>query len=295
MALTVLVVRVPDKIGERKSSSGLLIPGTSTPAPRHLAWAEVHLVGPHVRVAKPGDRVPSLPSSGLEVELDGEKLGAPPRTGRASGGIGSREGRSPARPIPLAPPGHAGTKLSRILRVLFSLFGSTNTTDCHVPSAMSPREHREGQRRGYEDRQEMVTPVPDRPVTMRVPIVAWQQPRQQLVQVAFRSGAGLHQRDTRRRVRDEYVQQSFGPRVTANAPNPVGDIDDASARRVDLELGGAHVRSVPGGSSSVAGTLEAGPGSGATGGGGLDDRMETRIPSASLRSGATLEPSSSSP
>jgi chaperonin GroES len=68
-----LVVRVPEN-GERKSSSGLLIPATATPAPKHLAWAEVHLVGPDVRVAKPGDRVLFLPSSGLEVELDGEEL-----------------------------------------------------------------------------------------------------------------------------------------------------------------------------------------------------------------------------
>jgi chaperonin GroES len=68
-----LVVRVPEN-GERKSSSGLLIPATATPAPKHLAWAEVHLVGPDVRVAKPGDRILFLPSSGLEVELDGEEL-----------------------------------------------------------------------------------------------------------------------------------------------------------------------------------------------------------------------------
>jgi chaperonin GroES len=68
-----LVVRVPEN-GERKSSSGLLIPATATPAPKHLAWAEVRLVGPDVRVAKQGDRVLFLPSSGLEVELDGEDL-----------------------------------------------------------------------------------------------------------------------------------------------------------------------------------------------------------------------------
>lgn len=68
-----LVVCVPEN-GERTSSSGLLIPATATPAPKHLSWAEVQLVGPDVRVAKPGDRVLFLPSSGLEVELDGEEL-----------------------------------------------------------------------------------------------------------------------------------------------------------------------------------------------------------------------------
>ena len=68
-----LVVRIPGN-GERTSSSGLLIPATAVPAPKHLAWAEVQLVGPDVRVAKLGDRVLFLPSSGLEVELEGEEL-----------------------------------------------------------------------------------------------------------------------------------------------------------------------------------------------------------------------------
>jgi len=68
-----LVVRVPGA-GERTSAGGLLIPATAAPAPRRLAWADVTLVGPDVRVAKLGDRVLFLPSSGLEVELDGEDL-----------------------------------------------------------------------------------------------------------------------------------------------------------------------------------------------------------------------------
>jgi chaperonin GroES len=68
-----LVVRVPGN-GERKSASGLLIPATAAPAPRKLVWADVELTGPDVRVAEHGDRVLFLPSSGLEVELDGEEL-----------------------------------------------------------------------------------------------------------------------------------------------------------------------------------------------------------------------------
>jgi Co-chaperonin GroES (HSP10) len=68
-----LVVRPPAD-GERKSSGGLLIPATAMPAPKRLSWADVQLVGPDVRVAKPGDRVLFLPSSGLEVELDGADL-----------------------------------------------------------------------------------------------------------------------------------------------------------------------------------------------------------------------------
>jgi chaperonin GroES len=68
-----LVVRTPGS-GERKSAGGLLIPATAMPAPKRLAWGDVTLVGPEVRVAKTGDHVLFLPSAGLEVELDGEDL-----------------------------------------------------------------------------------------------------------------------------------------------------------------------------------------------------------------------------
>ncbi|HEX6843561.1 MAG TPA: co-chaperone GroES, partial [Actinomycetota bacterium] len=66
-----LVVRNPEA-GERKTAAGLLIPATAVPAPKRLQWGDVALVGPDVRTAKEGDRVLYLPSSGLEVELDGE-------------------------------------------------------------------------------------------------------------------------------------------------------------------------------------------------------------------------------
>jgi chaperonin GroES len=68
-----LVVEIPGN-GERTSAGGLLIPATAIPAPRRLVWADVRLVGPDVRAASQGDRVLFLPSSGLEVELDGEEL-----------------------------------------------------------------------------------------------------------------------------------------------------------------------------------------------------------------------------
>ena len=68
-----LVVEVPGD-GERTTNAGLLIPATAMPAPRRLMWADVVLVGPDVRVAKTGDRVLFLPSSGLEVDLDGDDL-----------------------------------------------------------------------------------------------------------------------------------------------------------------------------------------------------------------------------
>jgi chaperonin GroES len=68
-----LVVQLPEN-GERRSASGLLIPATAAPAPRRLEWADVRLVGPDIRVAKQGDRVLFLPSSGLEVELGGQEM-----------------------------------------------------------------------------------------------------------------------------------------------------------------------------------------------------------------------------
>ena len=68
-----LVVRVPGN-GERRSASGLLIPATAVPAPKRLAWGDVELIGPDVRVAAKGDRVLFLPAAGLEVELEGEEL-----------------------------------------------------------------------------------------------------------------------------------------------------------------------------------------------------------------------------
>ena len=68
-----LVVRTSEN-GERKSAGGLLIPATAAPAPRRLTCGDVTLVGSDVRVAKQGDRVLFLPSSGLEVELEGEEL-----------------------------------------------------------------------------------------------------------------------------------------------------------------------------------------------------------------------------
>jgi chaperonin GroES len=68
-----LVVELPEN-GERKSAGGLLIPATAAPAPKRLAWADVKLVGPDVRVATRGDRVLFLPSSGLEVELEGQEF-----------------------------------------------------------------------------------------------------------------------------------------------------------------------------------------------------------------------------
>jgi chaperonin GroES len=67
-----IVVASPDS-GERQSRSGLLIPATAAPAPKRCVWAEVVMVGPDVRAARPGDRVLFLPQAALEAEIEDEE------------------------------------------------------------------------------------------------------------------------------------------------------------------------------------------------------------------------------
>ena len=66
-----LLVRIPDKDGERRSQGGILIPATAQMAKR-LVWAEVVAVGPHVRTIKTGDQVLFSPEDRYEVEVQGE-------------------------------------------------------------------------------------------------------------------------------------------------------------------------------------------------------------------------------
>ena len=116
------------------------------PAPKRLPWADVVLVGPDVRVAKPGDRVLFLPSSGLEVELDGEDLVLlRERDVQAVRPRADAKAERAARPVPLAQP---STKTQPHRAVSFSRFGSTTTTDCHVPRATSPPSTGSDQRLG---------------------------------------------------------------------------------------------------------------------------------------------------
>ena len=137
---TVSIVRSPDN-GERKTAGGLLIPATAIPAPRRLSWGDVEQIGPDVRVAKEGDRVLFLPSSALEVELDGDEfvLLRERDVQAVSSKPASSEGTG-ARAVPLRSGARSqpATKLSRIVRSSFSRFGSTSTTDCHVPSCRCP-------------------------------------------------------------------------------------------------------------------------------------------------------------
>jgi chaperonin GroES len=66
-----VMVRVEQESGERRSSSGIVIPATVQQANR-LVWAEVCGVGHHVRTVKVGDRVLFHPEDQFEVEIQGQ-------------------------------------------------------------------------------------------------------------------------------------------------------------------------------------------------------------------------------
>ncbi|WP_363326419.1 co-chaperone GroES [Haloactinopolyspora sp.] len=66
----VLVARDEDE-GERKSSSGIVIPATAAMG-RRLAWARVVGLGANVRTVEVGDRVLFDPEDKAEVEVRGE-------------------------------------------------------------------------------------------------------------------------------------------------------------------------------------------------------------------------------
>jgi chaperonin GroES len=65
-----LLVRIPDKDGERRTTGGILIPATAQIAKR-LVWAEVVALGQNVRTAEVGDRVLFSPDDRFEVEVGG--------------------------------------------------------------------------------------------------------------------------------------------------------------------------------------------------------------------------------
>ena len=65
-----LLVRIPEKDGERRSQGGILIPATAQMAKR-LVWAEVVALGVNVRSAEVGDLVLFSPEDRYEVEVQG--------------------------------------------------------------------------------------------------------------------------------------------------------------------------------------------------------------------------------
>ncbi len=66
-----LLVKIPDKDGERRSSGGIVIPATAQIAKR-LVWAEVVALGQNVRSAEVGDQVLFSPDDRYEVEVGGK-------------------------------------------------------------------------------------------------------------------------------------------------------------------------------------------------------------------------------
>lgn len=65
-----LLVRTPDRDGERRSMGGIVIPATAQLSKR-LAWAEVVALGQNVRSAEVGDQVMFSPEDRYEVEVQG--------------------------------------------------------------------------------------------------------------------------------------------------------------------------------------------------------------------------------
>ncbi len=65
-----VLVAVEGDGGERRSTSGIVIPATATVG-RRLGWAAVVAVGQHVRQVQVGDRVLFDPDGPAEVELHG--------------------------------------------------------------------------------------------------------------------------------------------------------------------------------------------------------------------------------
>jgi chaperonin GroES len=65
-----VLVSTDAESGERRSTSGIVIPATATMGKR-LAWAAVVAVGQNVRQVQVGDRVLYDPEDRAEVELQG--------------------------------------------------------------------------------------------------------------------------------------------------------------------------------------------------------------------------------
>ncbi len=67
-----VLVQLEGREGERRSSSGIVIPATASMG-RRLSWATAVGVGPHVRAVVVGDRVLFDPDERSEVELHGKE------------------------------------------------------------------------------------------------------------------------------------------------------------------------------------------------------------------------------
>lgn len=66
-----VLVSLDDDEGERRSSSGIVIPATASMG-RKLSWASVVALGSNVRTVEVGDRVLFDPDEKAEVEVRGD-------------------------------------------------------------------------------------------------------------------------------------------------------------------------------------------------------------------------------
>jgi chaperonin GroES len=66
-----VLVKLGTAEGERRTTTGILIPATAQMSKR-LAWAEVVAVGPNVRAMELGDQVLFNPEDRYEVEVRGD-------------------------------------------------------------------------------------------------------------------------------------------------------------------------------------------------------------------------------
>ena len=66
-----VLVKLGTAEGERRTTTGILIPATAQMSKR-LAWAEVVAVGPNVRAMEVGDQVLFNPEDRYEVEVRGD-------------------------------------------------------------------------------------------------------------------------------------------------------------------------------------------------------------------------------
>ena len=105
-----VLVRIPEKDGERRSTGGILIPATAQISKR-LVWAEVVALGQNVRTAEVGDRVLFSPEDRYEVEVGGtDYIMLRERDIHA---VAATPHRSAHRPLPLA---HTGADSQRVRR-----------------------------------------------------------------------------------------------------------------------------------------------------------------------------------
>src|SRR6266536_5386293 len=103
-------------------------------------------------------------------------------------------------------------------------------------------DHRDGERRAGQQRQQVVGAVPTAAMPMDVAVVLGQQPVQGILQVLLGARACLHHDQPSGGVRHEHLQQPIlAARLAQEGADPRGQVDHGPAGRVDAELGGAHL------------------------------------------------------